>query len=78
MLQAFNAREGFSRQDDRLPKKIYEPLEGGASDGAYMTEEELETAKDLYYEIAGWDKESGKPGKEKLEGLGLGWLGENI
>ena len=76
MLQAFNAREGFTRADDTLPKKMYQPLKGGASDGVHLTEEELETAKDIYYEMAGWDVESGTPTKEKLTELGLGWIVE--
>jgi len=76
MMQAFNAREGFSREDDRLPNKIYTPLKGGASDGAFLTEDELETAKDYYYAIAGWDVKTGKPSKKKLASLGLEWLAE--
>jgi len=76
MMQAFNAREGFSRIDDLLPNKIYMPLKGGASDGAYLTIHELEKAKDIYYEMAGWEKDTGMPNEEKLESLGLEWLFE--
>lgn len=74
MLRAFNAREGFTRADDILPKKLYQPLKGGASDGVHLTEEELETAKDMYYEMAGWDVESGAPKTKKLAELGLDWI----
>ncbi|MBT3390781.1 MAG: aldehyde ferredoxin oxidoreductase family protein [Chloroflexi bacterium] len=74
MLQVFNAREGFTRADDILPKKLYQPLKGGASDGVHLTEQELETAKDIYYEMAGWDVESGTPTAELLAELGLDWI----
>jgi aldehyde:ferredoxin oxidoreductase len=74
LLRAFNAREGFTREDDKLPKKMYQALKGGASDGVSLTEEELEAAKDIYYEMAGWDVATGIPKKETLEALGLGWI----
>ncbi len=73
MLRAFNAREGFTREDDRLPKKLFQPLKGGKTDGVALTEEEIETAKDTYYRMAGWD-ENGVPTREKLAELGLEWI----
>ncbi len=73
MLRAFNAREGFTRDDDSLPKKLYKPLKGGRSEGIHLTPEELEQAKDWYYEMAGWDQ-NGVPTREKLDSLGLGWI----
>jgi aldehyde:ferredoxin oxidoreductase len=76
LLRAFNAREGFGRNEDKLPKKMFKALKGGASDGVYLTEAELETAKDLYYEISGWDVETGMPTKQKLNALGFSWLAD--
>ncbi len=73
MLRAFNVREGFTRDDDSLPKKLYKPLKGGRSEGIHLTPEELEQAKDWYYEMAGWD-ENGVPTPEKLAALGLEWI----
>ncbi|MDH3942745.1 MAG: aldehyde ferredoxin oxidoreductase family protein [Anaerolineae bacterium] len=78
MLRAFNAREGFGREDDRLPKKLYKTLTGGKTDGAQLEEGELEAAKDMYYEMAGWEVSSGIPSKGKLEELGLEWLAEEL
>ena len=74
MMRAFNAREGFDREDDTLPKKITQPLKGGESDGLHMTRDEVERAKDLYYEWAGWDVSSGNPKAETLARLGLDWI----
>ena len=75
MLRAFNAREGVGRERDTLPKRIYdEPLKGGASDGVWVTRQEVEEALDMYYEMCGWDVATGKPTRAKLEQLGLGWM----
>jgi aldehyde:ferredoxin oxidoreductase len=74
MLRAFNAREGITREQDTLPKKLFEPLEGGPSDGKFIDRDEFERALATYYEMAGWDPETGNPTAETLDGLGLGWL----
>lgn len=74
MMRAFNAREGAGRDRDTLPKKVlHQPLKGGRSDGRKVEPEELASALDSYYDLAGWDKASGMPTKAKLEELGLGW-----
>jgi aldehyde:ferredoxin oxidoreductase len=74
MLRAFNAREGITREQDTLPKRLYEPLVGGPSDGKVVDREQLEAAIDAYYELAGWDPVTGNPTAETLDELGLGWL----
>ena len=74
MMRVFNAREGFTREDDKLPKKMAKALKGGRSDGFNYTPEELEKAKDTYYALAGWDVATGTPTPEKLAELGLGEL----
>jgi aldehyde:ferredoxin oxidoreductase len=77
MMRAFNAREGVGREADTLPKKLTKGLQGGASDGVFVTEEEIETAKDLYFEMVGWDND-GKPRRAKLEELSLGWVADEL
>jgi aldehyde:ferredoxin oxidoreductase len=74
MMRAFNAREGLGRSADTLPAKVTKPLVGGESDGISIDIEEVEQAKDWYYEMAGWDVETGIPTKLKLEQLGLSWI----
>lgn len=54
------------------------PLVGGKSDGVFVTEEEVEQAKDLYYAMAGWDVATGKPTRKKLEELELAWLADDL
>lgn len=74
MMRLFNAREGFTREDDVLPAKVHQPKVGGASDGVAVSRQELEEAKDSYYRLAGWDVATGNPTPETLARLGLGWV----
>jgi aldehyde:ferredoxin oxidoreductase len=74
MLRAFNAREGITREQDTLPKRLFEPLEGGPSDGKCIDRDQFEAALATYYEMAGWDPVTGNPTAETLDGLELGWL----
>lgn len=76
LLRAFNAREGIGRTYDTVPKKLLKPLTGGASDGIALSAEEIESAKDIYYQMAGWDIETGIPTRQKLEQLDLMWAAD--
>ncbi len=73
MMRAFNTREGVGSEADVLPIKMQVPLQGGASDGTYVTVEEVEEAKKTYYQMAGWD-ENGHPTLAKLQELGIDWI----
>ena len=75
MMRAFNAREGVGRDRDTLPNRLYdEPLKGGVTDGVKITRQEVQAALDAYYELCGWDKQTGMPTLSRLEELGLGWV----
>ena len=75
MMRAFNMREGFNRTRDNLPKKFFRPLQGtGPTAGVYLDEKQLEHNKDVYYQLAGWDINTGNPTHHKLEELELGWI----
>lgn len=79
MMRAFNAREGLTRDDDTLPKKLFKkPLKGGRSDGILLSEEELTAGLDMYYEQAGWDANTGNPTRATLEDVELGWVAEEL
>jgi len=77
MQRAFNAREGVGAEADVAPQKLLTPLQGGASDGAAVTAEEMEEARKLYYQMGGWD-EDGHPTRAKLEELSLSWLADEL
>ena len=78
LLQVFNAREGFTRADDRLPKKFFQALQGGPSDGLYLEQALVEAGKTAYYGKAGWDQDTARPTRAKLISLGLEWAADSL
>jgi aldehyde:ferredoxin oxidoreductase len=69
----FDVRQGLRRKDDSLPRKFFEqPLNKGPYKGEVLDERKFEQMKDEYYEIRGWDKETGIPTKAKLDELEIG------
>lgn len=78
MLRTFNAREGFTRKEDALPKKFFRPLGGsGPTGGVAIDPVEFEAALDEYYQLMGWTAD-GIPTPNRLEALGLGWLVDQL
>lgn len=74
MMRAFNAREGLNRENDRLTKKFFKPLQGsGPNAGFAFTPQQIESLKEAYYRFNGWDVATGNPTRQKLEQLGLEW-----
>jgi aldehyde:ferredoxin oxidoreductase len=78
MLRAFNLREGIDRQADTPPKRLFEPLQGGISDGWAMEQDNLGQAFETYYAMAGWDSTTGGPTRAKLAELGIEWVADEI
>ncbi len=76
MARVFNLREGFSRQDDVLPERLYQGLENGALKGEAMPRDEFDQALTVLYGLKGWDAETGIPTRQRLEALSLGWAAE--
>lgn len=75
LQRAYNIREGLTKADDTLPKRLLEePMPEGPAKGHTV---DLEPLLDAYYENREWNKD-GKPTPEKLEELGLDWLIRDI
>jgi len=77
-----NAREGFTREDDKIPPVYLQnteiPIQSREGKryltdwfGKRLSREDLENILDNYYEERGWDIEKGVPTKKKLVELGL-------
>ncbi len=66
----FNAKCGFGAENETLPDRMFEPLQGGALEGMKMDRAEFEEAKKIYYDITGMDRD-GKPLYGKVCALGL-------
>jgi aldehyde:ferredoxin oxidoreductase len=73
MMRQLNARRGFTRADDKLPARIFEPLPDGPAKGRCMKTDEFEQMLDQYYDLMGWDRATGNPTSGKLAELGLEW-----
>jgi aldehyde:ferredoxin oxidoreductase len=79
MMRAFNAREGISRDHDKLPEKFFQkPLKGGPTDGWKVDKAEFENALTEYYRQCGWDEETGIPTRDTLTRLGLAGVADKI
>ena len=74
MKRVFNVREGFGPADDTLPERMFQPLENGALKGVAIDREEFARMLGHYYDMAGWDRETGMPTPAKLSELDLDWL----
>ncbi|MBI2759324.1 MAG: aldehyde ferredoxin oxidoreductase family protein [Chloroflexi bacterium] len=76
LMRTFNAREGLDRKADKLPKKFFKALGGsGPTAGIALTHEEIDSAIDEYYKLAGWTP-NGIPTKDSLKKLDLDWAAE--
>jgi len=75
MAKAFNVREGFTKDDDWLPERFFQPLEGGPLKGTELSKGVVRRAIATYYQMMGWD-ENGVPTEAKLEELDIGWVAD--
>ena len=73
MMRQLNARRGFTRQDDELPAKLSKPLVDGPAQGKRVDPEVMAQMLDQYYDLMGWERDSGNPSRGKLLELGLEW-----
>jgi len=77
LARAFNIHEGFAREDDTLPQRLFEGLEFGARKRQRIDKAEFDKAVKPFHEMAGWDEE-GKPTPGKLYELGLDYGVEEL
>lgn len=73
MMRQLNARRGFTRDHDRLPERLFDPLPDGPTRGRCVSRESFLEMLEMYYALMGWDAKSGNPGRGKLLELGLEW-----
>lgn len=75
LKRAINNRLGLTRANDKLPKALLTPYPDGGSEGFVP---DIEGMLSAYYDVRGWDKESGKPNQEKLVELGMGDVAKDL
>jgi len=77
LARIFNLREGFTREDDWLPPRFFQPQTSGALSETSVDPDELRKAIDTYYEMMGWD-ENGAPTEGTLYRLSIGWASQHL
>ena len=76
MAREFNRRCGQAAADDVPAQRFFEPLENGPHAGSKIPPEDFERALSVFYDLMGWDHETGAPADWKLYSLGLDWIVE--
>ena len=74
LARLFNLREGFTADDDKLPRRVRRAFSSGPIAGKALSDAEFEWAKRRYYEMMGWDGQTGVPSAAALARLGLDGL----
>ena len=74
LKRMLNMRRGLTRADDRLPDLLMQPLEGGTEG----TVPDVDVLLAGAYAEYGWDPETGKPTRETLGMLGLGFAAKAL
>jgi aldehyde:ferredoxin oxidoreductase len=64
-------REGMTKDQDTLPKKLINYSMAGTYPDDKVTPEGLEKMKDEYYQAMGWDVKTGIPALNTLRALNL-------
>ena len=72
LARVFNIREGFTSDDDLIPKRFFQKQPCGPLEIAIDPETFLQ-AKETYYRMQGWD--NGVPSRAKLAELNIEWAG---
>jgi len=75
MMRLFNLREGFTREDDRLPERFYTAPKTGPLKDIRIDPAAHREAVETYYQLLGWDR-NGVPTKTCLTALDLEWTAQ--
>ena len=75
LKRAINNRLGVTRKDDHIPDITRKALTEGGTAGI---EPDMDMMLREFYEVSQWDWDTGKPAKEKLEELGLGYAAKDL
>ncbi len=77
LSRLFNLREGFSVEDDKLPRRVMKAFKEGPLAGVEITEAAFLNARNYWYGLMGWT-EAGVPTAERLDKLELTGLLDGI
>jgi aldehyde:ferredoxin oxidoreductase len=72
LMRIFNLREGFTRDDDRLPERFHTAQKEGPLKNLRIDPKTHAEAVEIYYQLLGWDR-NGVPTRACLTALDLEW-----
>jgi aldehyde:ferredoxin oxidoreductase len=78
LSRLFNLREGFGAADDRIPRRVMQAFQTGPLAGVEIKTETFDWARRRFYELMGWEPDTGIPSRESISRLGLDGLLEGI
>jgi aldehyde:ferredoxin oxidoreductase len=77
--KAFNLRLGFGRESDLPSEKLQnETITDGPLEGEKIHIDKFNKMLDAYYVMRGWDRDTGKPKRSKLQELNLGDVADEL
>lgn len=66
MCRLFNISAGMKNSDDRLPERMFEPIESGPYKGFKVDKDDFKNSVDLLHKMFGWDPITGLPDHGRL------------
>ncbi|MDA8218835.1 MAG: aldehyde ferredoxin oxidoreductase family protein [Dehalococcoidales bacterium] len=78
LARIYNLREGLTRKDDWLPDRFFHPATVGPLSSTAVDPEKLAEGISIYYEMLGWDRETGVPTAAKTEDLNVEWAAKTL
>ncbi len=78
LSRLFNQREGFSRNDDNLPDRLFHGLTSGPLSGVAIDPQVFAQVMTELYLMKGWNPQTGMPTRQKLMELGLEWAADLV
>jgi aldehyde:ferredoxin oxidoreductase len=74
MARAYNMREGMTRKDDVLPRRMNTFHVTQTINEKPVDPEVLDESVGMFYGMMGWDTATGTPTTSKLQELDIAWL----
>jgi aldehyde:ferredoxin oxidoreductase len=78
LARVFNLREGLTRADDRLPKRMETAHVSRTVNEKPVTPQSLDEALTMFYGMMGWDPQTGTPTLAKLQELDISWAAAHL
>jgi aldehyde:ferredoxin oxidoreductase len=78
LFRIYNHREGRGTSEDRLPPRMFEPIQSGPLQGERLDPELFRQRLRDYYQLVGWDPQTGLPTAATLAELDIEWAAQYL